>query len=140
MSNLLPIAVKTTPESSSSLSLKFKKIFLNNQQKNFNNEKKFSKLQQELGISNQENQTDCNCKQIQYRSPLVFQIIYTLFMPIVCVLGAIGAAICILIFTRRQMRSSVSIYLAGLSVFDFLLLLMSLIIYPSMNICMQKVK
>lgn len=50
-----------------------------------------------------------------------------------------GAAICILIFTRKQMRSSLSIYLAGLSFFDLVLLLMSLLIYPSMNMCLQEV-
>ncbi|KAI1707835.1 7 transmembrane receptor (rhodopsin family) domain-containing protein [Ditylenchus destructor] len=66
------------------------------------------------------------------------RVIYTLLMPVVCVLGSMGAAICILIFTRKQMRSSLSIYLAGLSIFDLVLLLMSLLIYPSMNLCLQE--
>ena len=50
-----------------------------------------------------------------------------------------GAIICVFIFTRRQMRSSLSIYLAALSLFDFVLLLCAAIIYPSMNMCLQEV-
>uniref|UniRef100_A0A915DN68 G-protein coupled receptors family 1 profile domain-containing protein n=1 Tax=Ditylenchus dipsaci TaxID=166011 RepID=A0A915DN68_9BILA len=66
------------------------------------------------------------------------RIVYVVLMPIVCILGSMGAAICILVFTRKQMRSSLSIYLAGLSFFDLVLLLMSLIIYPSMNLCLEE--
>jgi hypothetical protein len=54
--------------------------------------------------------------------------------------GSVGALICVFIFTRRQMRSSLSIYLAALSSFDFVLLLCATIIYPSMNLCLQEVR
>ncbi|KAF7635451.1 hypothetical protein Mgra_00005129 [Meloidogyne graminicola] len=66
------------------------------------------------------------------------QIIYSLLMPIVCLLGVVGAIICVFIFTRHQMRSSLSIYLAALSGFDFVLLICAAIIYPSMNMCLQE--
>src|SRR4051812_11982258 len=65
------------------------------------------------------------------------RVVYTMLMPAVCVLGAIGASICILIFTRKQMRSSLNSYLAALSIFDLLLLLTALSIYPSMQLCLQ---
>lgn len=157
LSTLLATTVKTLPISSSSF--KFTEILSSNQQHLNNNkqqffsknnqkqrkhqQKNFLELQKRLDNSNQ-NKVEWSCTQIQYPTLPSFQdqltrVIYTLLMPVVCVLGAIGAAICILVFTRRQMRSSLSIYLAGLSTFDFLLLLMSLMIYPSMNLCMQEV-
>lgn len=64
-------------------------------------------------------------------------IIYTTILPIVCIAGIFAASICVIIFTRPQMRSSLSIYLAGLSFFDLILLLVSLLIYPPMQICLQ---
>lgn len=60
-------------------------------------------------------------------------------MPLTCVLGILGASICVIVFTRKQMRSSLNIYLAGLSAFDLILLIMSLLIYPAMNICVLQV-
>lgn len=155
LTNLWAATVKTLPISSSS-SLRFSEVLLtdqqqkNKQQQSLQQQKKpdqhtqnfLENLQQ--SIEAEQNQEKWLCSQMQFRAPAPSQdqltrVIYTLLMPVVCVLGAIGAAICILVFTRRQMRSSLSIYLAGLSVFDFLLLLMSLMIYPSMNICMQEV-
>lgn len=65
--------------------------------------------------------------------------VYSVVIPIVCIPGLVGAIICIIIFTRKQMRSSLNIYLAGLSLFDFVLLLMSVIIYPLMEACIQQV-
>lgn len=65
------------------------------------------------------------------------QIIYTTMLPIVCTVGIFAAVICIIIFTRPQMRTSLNIYLAGLSFFDLILLLVSLLIYPPMQICLQ---
>lgn len=63
-----------------------------------------------------------------------------LLMPLTCGFGILGASICVLVFTRKQMRSSLNIYLAGLSVFDLILLTLSLIIYPPMNICVLQVQ
>ncbi|VDM42172.1 unnamed protein product [Toxocara canis] len=68
---------------------------------------------------------------------IVQHIIYTMIMPTVCTIGVFAAAICVIIFTRPQMRSSLNIYLAGLSFFDLILLLISLLIYPPMEICVQ---
>ncbi|VDN05877.1 unnamed protein product [Thelazia callipaeda] len=64
-------------------------------------------------------------------------IIYTTVLPVVCTAGIFATFICVLIFTRPQMRSSLNIYLAGLSFFDLILLLVSLLIYPPMQICLQ---
>ncbi|VDP14729.1 unnamed protein product [Onchocerca flexuosa] len=64
-------------------------------------------------------------------------IIYTTVLPFVCTAGVFAATICVIIFTRPQMRSSLNIYLAGLSFFDLILLLVSLLIYPPMQICLQ---
>ncbi|TMS37376.1 hypothetical protein L596_004319 [Steinernema carpocapsae] len=69
---------------------------------------------------------------------LLDHLIYSGAMPIVCSTGVIAAAVCVLVFTRPQMRSSLNIYLAGLSFFDLLLLTMSLLIYPPMSICLRK--
>ncbi|VDK27488.1 unnamed protein product [Gongylonema pulchrum] len=68
---------------------------------------------------------------------LTQHIIYTTVLPIVCTAGIFAALICVIIFTRPQMRSSLNIYLAGLSFFDLILLLVSLLIYPPMQICLQ---
>lgn len=68
---------------------------------------------------------------------LAQHIIYTTLLPIVCTAGAFAASVCIIIFTRPQMRSSLNIYLASLSFFDLILLLVSLLIYPPMEICLQ---
>ncbi|KAI6175341.1 G-PROTEIN-RECEP-F1-2 domain-containing protein [Aphelenchoides bicaudatus] len=64
-------------------------------------------------------------------------LINTVFIPIVCVPGVFAASVCVIVFTRPKMRSSLNIYLAGLSLFDLLLLVMSLLIYPPMSICMR---
>uniref|UniRef100_A0A1I7YWH4 G_PROTEIN_RECEP_F1_2 domain-containing protein n=1 Tax=Steinernema glaseri TaxID=37863 RepID=A0A1I7YWH4_9BILA len=69
---------------------------------------------------------------------LLDHLIYSGAMPVVCSTGVIAAAVCVLVFTRPQMRSSLNIYLAGLSFFDLLLLAMSLLIYPPMSICLRK--
>ncbi|KAK0397801.1 hypothetical protein QR680_002275 [Steinernema hermaphroditum] len=69
---------------------------------------------------------------------LLDHLIYSGAMPVVCSSGVIAAAVCVLVFTRPQMRSSLNIYLAGLSFFDLLLLAMSLLIYPPMSICLRK--
>lgn len=65
--------------------------------------------------------------------------VYSVFMPAVCIPGVLGACICIIVFTKKQMRSSLNIYLAGLSVFDLVLLTMSLLIYPLLSACIQQV-
>ncbi|KAE9554762.1 hypothetical protein FO519_002023 [Halicephalobus sp. NKZ332] len=64
--------------------------------------------------------------------------VYSVLIPVVCIPGVFGACICILIFTKKQMRSSLNIYLAGLSIFDLVLLTMSLVIYPLMGACIQQ--
>jgi hypothetical protein len=64
--------------------------------------------------------------------------IYSILIPAVCIPGVLGACICIIVFTKKQMRSSLNIYLAGLSVFDLVLLTMSLLIYPLMSACLQQ--
>jgi hypothetical protein len=74
---------------------------------------------------------------IEYTAQQV--IIYSAFIPGVCLLGAIAAAVCVVVFTRRQMRSSLNVLLAGLSVFDFILLTVSLFIYLPMIRCIQQV-
>uniref|UniRef100_A0A1I8B8J7 G_PROTEIN_RECEP_F1_2 domain-containing protein n=1 Tax=Meloidogyne hapla TaxID=6305 RepID=A0A1I8B8J7_MELHA len=81
---------------------------------------------------------DCDAEMTPPPLNDLSQIIYSVLMPIVCLLGVMGAIICVFIFTRRQMRSSLSIYLAALSSFDFVLLLCAAIIYPSMNMCLQE--
>lgn len=81
---------------------------------------------------------DCDAEMTPPPLNDLSQIIYSVLMPVVCLLGVVGAIICVFIFTRRQMRSSLSIYLAALSLFDFVLLLCAAIIYPSMNMCLQE--
>jgi hypothetical protein len=66
-------------------------------------------------------------------------IIYAGIMPLVCGLGVFAAFICVVVFTRKQMRSSLNVYLAGLSLFDLILLAMSLLIYPPMSVCLKLV-
>ncbi|CAJ0583602.1 unnamed protein product, partial [Mesorhabditis spiculigera] len=61
--------------------------------------------------------------------------VYLILMPIVCIWGIVAALLCIVVFTRPRMRSSLNLYLAGLSVFDFLVLLSSLLTYPSLQLC-----
>uniref|UniRef100_A0A7E4WBP2 G_PROTEIN_RECEP_F1_2 domain-containing protein n=2 Tax=Panagrellus redivivus TaxID=6233 RepID=A0A7E4WBP2_PANRE len=68
---------------------------------------------------------------------LLDHIIYSIFIPIVSGIGVFAAFICVVVFTRPQMRSSLNIYLAGLSFFDLVLLAMSLLIYPPMSICLK---
>uniref|UniRef100_A0A7E4VLB2 G_PROTEIN_RECEP_F1_2 domain-containing protein n=1 Tax=Panagrellus redivivus TaxID=6233 RepID=A0A7E4VLB2_PANRE len=63
--------------------------------------------------------------------------VYSVLMPCVCIPGMLGACISIIIFTKKQMRSSLNVYLAGLSVFDLVVLSMSLIIYPLMSECIR---
>lgn len=62
-------------------------------------------------------------------------IIYGYIMPVVNSIGIVAAIVCIIVFTRKQMRSSLNVYLAGLSIFDLLVLLMGLLIYPPMTHC-----
>jgi hypothetical protein len=62
-------------------------------------------------------------------------IIYGYVIPVVNSIGIAAAIVCIIVFTRKQMRSSLNVYLAGLSIFDLLVLLTSLLIYPPMSHC-----
>ncbi|CCD68810.1 G-protein coupled receptors family 1 profile domain-containing protein [Caenorhabditis elegans] len=61
--------------------------------------------------------------------------IYLLAIPTICVLGAGAAVMCIVVFTRKQMRSSLNVYLAGLSVFDLILLSFSALIFSPLQGC-----
>ncbi|CAI2355930.1 unnamed protein product [Caenorhabditis sp. 36 PRJEB53466] len=61
--------------------------------------------------------------------------IYLLAIPTICVLGAGAAVMCIIVFTRKQMRSSLNVYLAGLSVFDLILLSFSALIFSPLQGC-----
>uniref|UniRef100_A0A914VFI8 G-protein coupled receptors family 1 profile domain-containing protein n=1 Tax=Plectus sambesii TaxID=2011161 RepID=A0A914VFI8_9BILA len=61
--------------------------------------------------------------------------IYGYVMPVVNTIGIVAAIVCIIVFTRKQMRSSLNVYLAGLSIFDLLVLVMGLLIYPPMTHC-----
>uniref|UniRef100_A0A1I7TR77 G_PROTEIN_RECEP_F1_2 domain-containing protein n=1 Tax=Caenorhabditis tropicalis TaxID=1561998 RepID=A0A1I7TR77_9PELO len=61
--------------------------------------------------------------------------IYLLAIPTICVLGACAAVMCIVVFTRKQMRSSLNVYLAGLSVFDLILLSFSALIFSPLQGC-----
>src|SRR5690606_12962002 len=80
----------------------------------------------------------CDPPPIQDEDPFVLDhILYSICIPIVCSLGVFAALICVIVFTRPQMRSSLNIYLAGLSLFDLVLLAMSLLIYPPMSICLR---
>ncbi|KAL3113045.1 hypothetical protein niasHT_013510 [Heterodera trifolii] len=86
-------------------------------------------------------EAEWRCEEEDHDPPTLDElsrIIYSTLMPFVCLLGSVGALICVFIFTRRQMRCSLSIYLAALSSFDFVLLICAVIIYPSMNLCLQK--
>lgn len=57
-------------------------------------------------------------------------------MPLIAVFGILANGASIVVLTRPFMRSStINIYLAGLSVFDGLLLLMSLLLYPALSFC-----
>lgn len=77
--------------------------------------------------------------QPQDTGEVVTRVINTCLMPLTCIAGVGAASVCILVFTRKQMRSSLHVYLAGLSVFDLILLAMSLLIYPPMQICIDQV-
>ncbi|PIC20138.1 hypothetical protein B9Z55_025432 [Caenorhabditis nigoni] len=61
--------------------------------------------------------------------------IYLLAIPFICVLGACAAVMCIVVFTRKQMRSSLNVYLAGLSVFDLILLFFSALTFSPLQGC-----
>ncbi len=61
--------------------------------------------------------------------------LYGVALPCICTLGMIANLLSIIIFCQKKMRSSISIYLAGLSVFDFLLLFFATLIYPSISYC-----
>ncbi|KAH7725468.1 G-protein coupled receptor [Aphelenchoides avenae] len=71
------------------------------------------------------------------QSLVLDHIVYSMVIPAVCSVGCIAAFICVVVFTRPQMRSSLNIYLAGLSFFDLILLAMSLLIYPPMSVCLR---
>uniref|UniRef100_A0AC35TZH2 G_PROTEIN_RECEP_F1_2 domain-containing protein n=1 Tax=Rhabditophanes sp. KR3021 TaxID=114890 RepID=A0AC35TZH2_9BILA len=66
---------------------------------------------------------------------LISYYIYSYLLPITAAFGMIGALICIIVFTRPQMRSSLNIFLAGLSFYDFILLSCSIVIYPMLTNC-----
>lgn len=82
----------------------------------------------------------CEMTTPQSQADSLTRFVGLVLMPLTCVLGILGASICVLVFTRKQMRSSLNIYLAGLSVFDLILLITSLLIYPPMNICVLQVR
>ncbi|CAD5219850.1 unnamed protein product [Bursaphelenchus okinawaensis] len=70
--------------------------------------------------------------------PLMFDhLINSIAIPLVCIPGVFATIICMTVFSRPQMRSTLNVYLAGLSLFDLLLLAMSLLIYPPMSLCMR---
>ncbi|CAB3400454.1 unnamed protein product [Caenorhabditis bovis] len=56
-------------------------------------------------------------------------------IPTVCLLGSVAAVLCIIVFTKKQMRSSLNVYLAGLSVFDLILLSCSVLVFCPLQGC-----
>uniref|UniRef100_A0A0K0FE35 FMRFamide receptor (inferred by orthology to a D. melanogaster protein) n=1 Tax=Strongyloides venezuelensis TaxID=75913 RepID=A0A0K0FE35_STRVS len=62
-------------------------------------------------------------------------IIYLYTLPITGTFGILAAIICVIVFTRPQMKCSLNVYLAGLSFFDLILLSTSIIIYPLLAGC-----
>ncbi len=63
--------------------------------------------------------------------------IYGLIVPIITVSGMLANFVSIIIFNRPSMRSVVNTYLAGLSCFDFAVLLFSMMLYPPMSYCLS---
>uniref|UniRef100_A0A914HHZ5 G-protein coupled receptors family 1 profile domain-containing protein n=1 Tax=Globodera rostochiensis TaxID=31243 RepID=A0A914HHZ5_GLORO len=62
-----------------------------------------------------------SCEEVDHNPPTLDElsrVIYSILMPFVCLLGSVGALI-------------------SLSSFDFVLLVCAVIIYPSMNLCLQ---
>ncbi len=61
---------------------------------------------------------------------------YGVLLPCIAIPGVLGNLASLFIFTRPSMQSSLNTYLAGLSVFDGVLLLLSLLIYPPVAYCL----
>ncbi|CAI5455614.1 unnamed protein product [Caenorhabditis angaria] len=84
------------------------------------------------------NDSDSESQNCTYEASPIDPIsvyIYLVAIPLVCVIGSAAAVLCIIVFTRKQMRSSLNVYLAGLSVFDFNVLLFSFLIYMPLQGC-----
>ncbi len=65
--------------------------------------------------------------------------IYGALIPIVAIPGVLANLASLVVFTRPAMRSSLNLYLAGLSCFDMALLLSALAIYPPLVYCWSSV-
>uniref|UniRef100_A0A0N4ZCG9 G_PROTEIN_RECEP_F1_2 domain-containing protein n=1 Tax=Parastrongyloides trichosuri TaxID=131310 RepID=A0A0N4ZCG9_PARTI len=83
--------------------------------------------------------SDWYCKErvlnMSTSSNNVQNIIYLYTLPITGTFGILAAIICVIVFTRPQMRCSLNVYLAGLSFFDMVLLTTSVLIYPLLAAC-----
>ncbi|CAD6187139.1 unnamed protein product [Caenorhabditis auriculariae] len=82
-----------------------------------------------------EEEKNCTYVERYEEIDLVSTYIYLLVLPAVCLVGTLAACLCVIVFTRKQMRSSLNIYLAGLSVFDLILLSFSALIYTPLQGC-----
>ncbi|PAV58769.1 hypothetical protein WR25_10832 [Diploscapter pachys] len=61
---------------------------------------------------------------------------YIVVVPFISIVGIIAAVVCIIVFTKKQMRnSSLNIYLAGLSAVDILLLGSSTMVFSLSDAC-----
>lgn len=61
--------------------------------------------------------------------------VYGVILPCIAIPGMFANMASFIVFTRPQMRSSINTYLAGLSFFDFFLLFLATLIYPTMTYC-----
>ncbi|EGT59194.1 hypothetical protein CAEBREN_03495 [Caenorhabditis brenneri] len=87
------------------------------------------------GFSGSGKQTMCSYPTSFHEVDYISTYIYLLAIPTICVLGSGAAIMCIVVFTRKQMRSSLNVYLAGLSVFDLILLSFSALIFSPLQGC-----
>uniref|UniRef100_A0A915L1Y9 G-protein coupled receptors family 1 profile domain-containing protein n=1 Tax=Romanomermis culicivorax TaxID=13658 RepID=A0A915L1Y9_ROMCU len=71
----------------------------------------------------------------QYNSKRLLFLIYGILIPLIAVPGILLNFASLIVLSRKSMRSSVNVYLAGLSFFDGFLLLVSLALFPPFSYC-----
>lgn len=76
--------------------------------------------------------------EMTYNENFLLQIQYSIYgicFPIIAIIGVLANTASFIVLTRPIMRSSINVYLAGLSFFDGLLLLFALFLYPPFSYC-----
>lgn len=77
------------------------------------------------------NRNESSCAEI----PTDQYVMYGIIIPIIASIGILVNLASLIVLTRKSMRSSINMYLAGLSFFDGFLLLTSISLFPAMIQC-----